>query len=84
MLSFLGELLQGILGFLGSFLPDSPVQDWIDSVEMLQQGLAWLNWIFPVGDCLAFFVLFLGLLVVWAAVRFAVGKATGIADKLVG
>ena len=82
MLSFLSTLISGILGFLNNFLPDSPFRDFLTSTESLQLGLGWLNWFVPIGQMLTFFVLYLGLLVVWVGVRIAIGKTTKIAGDL--
>ena len=82
MLSFLADLISGLLGFLNSFLPDSPFRDFLTSTESLQLGLGWLNWFVPIGQMLTFFALYLGLLVVWVGVRIAIGKTTQIAGDL--
>lgn len=84
MLSFLAGLLRGILGFLSGVLPNSPFQDVISGIDNLQLGLGWLNWVMPVGDCLLIFGLWLTAALVWAAVDFALNKATGVVDGLAG
>ena len=76
MLNFLVGLLKGLASFLNSVLPDSPFSDFVTSVDALQLGLGWLNWFFPVGDCLLLFAAWLALLLVWAAVDFALSKAS--------
>ena len=83
MLSFLGGLLSGILSFLVSFLPDSPVQSWITGLEALQLGLGWLNWFCPVWELMVFFAAWLALLAAWVGLRMALGKTMDIVGKLV-
>lgn len=83
MITFLAGLLKGILGWLAGVLPDSPIAGWITGLDSLQLGLSWLNWFFPLGDCLVLFALYLGLLLVWAGVRMALGKGMDIAGKLI-
>lgn len=83
MLAFLNTIVHGILGFLNSFLPNSPFADILQGSDSLALGLGWLNWFFPVGDCLVIFGLFLGALVVWICVRLGLGKFTDISEKLV-
>lgn len=84
MLSWLSGLLRGILGFLNGLLPDSPFADALTGLDGLQQGMGWLNWFCPVGDCLAIFGLWLAAALVWAAVDFALQKATGVTSGLIG
>lgn len=40
-------------------LPSSPFRVWIDKIGELEY-LSWLNWFFPVGDCLKVMVAWLG------------------------
>lgn len=83
MLGFLADLLGGVLGFLQRFLPDSPFQSIIEGTDSLRLGLGWLNWVLPVGDCLAIAALWLAALVVWIGVRLALGKTMDMAGRLV-
>lgn len=83
MISFLSNLLTTILGFLGDFLPDDPFESFIQANDSLQLALGWLNWFVPVGDFLLVFGAWVAALGVWIAVRLAMGKVIGIADKLV-
>lgn len=75
MLDFLVSLLTGLAGFLNSVLPNSPFTGFVQAGQSLQLGLGWLNWFFPVGDCLLLFGAYLALLLVWASVDFALSKA---------
>ena len=84
MLSWLASLLSGILGFFNDVLPDSPFTDVLQGSNDLQTGLAWLNWLIPVGDMLGIFLAYLAVLLVWAAVDFALSKAEGSVFSLVG
>lgn len=84
MLSWISSLLSGILGFFNSVLPDSPFADVLQGSEDLQTGLAWLNWLMPIGDMLGIFLAYLAVLLVWAAVDFALSKAEGSVFSLVG
>lgn len=83
MLDFLNGLLRGIVGLLNSFLPNSPFSSFITGSETLSRGLGYLNWLFPVGDCLVIFGAVLAALVVWICVRLGMGKFSDIAEKLV-
>jgi len=40
-------------------LPLSPFREWIDKIGELEY-LSWLNWFFPVGDCLKVMAVWLG------------------------
>lgn len=55
MTDWLGGYLDGVFVFLGNVLPSSPVSGWLGSSDGLALGLGWLNWVFPVGDCVAIF-----------------------------
>ena len=83
MLSFLTSLISGICGFLNTVLPDSPFQGVIDAAQGMQTGLAWLNWFCPIGDLMLIFGGWLAVLLVWAAVDFALTKGEGVIGKVV-
>lgn len=83
MLAFLNTLIGGFFNILNNVLPNSPFQGVVESSETLALGLAWLNWVFPVGDCLAIFAGVLVALVVWICVRLGLGKFSDISEKLV-
>lgn len=84
MLSFLSGLLSGILNLLGTLLPDSPFKDMAEVPESINTGIGWLNWFFPVGDCMLMMGLALTACVAYVAVRFVMGKALTVTGKLVG
>ena len=84
MLSFLSTLLSGILGFLNSVLPDSPFADVLQGAQDLQTGLAWLNWLVPIGDLLGIFVAYLAVLLLWAAADYVLSKANGVVFSQLG
>lgn len=77
MLAFLGGLLHGIISFLATFLPDSPLRAFGDALGGAEMGLGWLNWLVPVGPMLAVFLAWLAALLVWAGVRLAHDYAFG-------
>lgn len=54
------QILKGFLEFLASVLPLSPFRGFIDSIGSFEY-LGWLNWFFPVGDCIK-------VLAAWVAV----------------
>ena len=56
----MAELLQAFGDFIKAVLPTSPFRGLIDSIGSFEY-LGWLNWFFPVGECLA-------VLVAWVAV----------------
>lgn len=84
MLGFLASLVSGILNVLNSFLPDSPLQGWIESSDAVVTGLGWLNWFFPLSECLTIFAAYCALLLVVVGVRLALGKSFDLVGKLVG
>lgn len=76
MLSFLADLLKGIVGFLVQFLPDSPLRAFGDVLEGASLGLHWLNWLVPVGAMLGLFTAWLVALLAWFGARLVLGKGT--------
>lgn len=84
MLSFLAGLVNGFLQVLTTFLPDSPFQGWIQSSDAVVTGLGWLNWFFPLGDCIVIFGAYLALLLGFVGLRLALGKSFDLVGKLVG
>lgn len=75
MISAILGFVTGVLGFLNGMLPNSPFADVIAGNEGILQGIGWLNWIFPVGDCMLIFAAYLAVLLLWAAVDMALGYA---------
>lgn len=45
------DILFSLIEALQTVLPTSPFAEWIDAVGELPY-LSWLNWFFPVGNCL--------------------------------
>ena len=84
MLSFLTGLISGICTFLNNVLPDSPFQGVVEGAQGMQLGLGWLNWFVPVGDLILIFGGWLAVLLIWAAVDFALTKGEGVIGKVVG
>lgn len=58
MLEDLGNLLNSFGQLLMSVLPVSPFTNFIATYRM-PQGIAWLNWFFPVHQCLTVFAAWL-------------------------
>lgn len=77
MLEFLASILGGIVGLLTSVLPLSPFQN-IALGEGVDTALGWLNWVFPVNDCLGIFTLWLAAAIIAGVVSVLVRKATGV------
>lgn len=84
MISAIIGFVSGIVGWLASVLPDSPFAGLFTGNQSILTGLGWLNWLLPVGDLLAIFGLFLAVLLIWAAVDFAISKATGAVTGVIG
>lgn len=84
MIDLLTSIISGICGFLSTVLPDSPFQDIVASTSALHQGLGWLNWFVPVADLALIFAAWLTVLLIWAAVDFALTKGEGIIGKVIG
>lgn len=83
MLDFLLGLVNGIVGFLNGVLPNSPLSGFVTGVDTLRMGLGWLNWFFPVGDCLILFGAWVALLLAYTAVQFFLSKGLSIMEKVV-
>lgn len=85
MLEFLSGLLMGLGNLLNSILPNSDIQTYlVDIPQTIQTGVRWLNWVFPVANCLVFLAAELALLVAYVAVKWVMGKAITTTEKLVG
>lgn len=85
MLDFLSGLLIGLGNLLNSVLPNSDIQTYlVDVPSTLQTGVRWLNWVFPVSSCLVFLTAELALLVAYVGIRWVMGKAITVTDKMVG
>lgn len=53
MLDFILTFIKGVGSEIYKFLPTSPIQSMVGSLDGLTQGLGWLNWFIPISDCLA-------------------------------
>lgn len=85
MLDFLSSLLIGLGELLGTLLPQSDVAEYLTTApEVVRSGVRWLNWCFPVGQCLAFLAAELLLLVTYVAVKWVMTKSISVSEKLVG
>lgn len=84
MIDAILSLLNGILGWLAVILPDSPFATIVEGNETVMMALAWLNWLFPVGQCLAIFGIWLGLLLAWTAVNIAFDGAAAARNAAFG
>lgn len=71
MIAFIASVVQGVLGFLQSFLPDSPFQQLIENMQMIQTGIGWLNWCFPVNQAILVFTGWLAACVVVVGAKLA-------------
>lgn len=81
MIAFITGLLHTIFGFFSSLLPDSPFQDMFTMTEAMSTGLGWLNWLFPVNECLGLFLAWLALMVVVVGARIIFLKAYNGVNK---
>lgn len=84
MLEFLSNLLIGIGNLLNLLLPDSLASQILTGPTVLKDGIEWLNWVFPVMQCLVLLSTELGLVVTYVAVRMVMSKAITVGEKLVG
>lgn len=84
MIAFISGLLHTIFGFFAGLLPDSPFQDMFEFTEQLSMGLGWLNWLFPVNECLVMFLAWLALMVAVLAARVIFVKAYNGVGKALG
>lgn len=53
-------ILEGFVAFLQGVLPLSPFRQYLDAIGELPY-LSWLNWFFPIGDCLKVLFAWLGV-----------------------
>lgn len=52
------NLVTKLLNAVISLLPHSPFADWIESFNV-PNWMGWLNWFFPVGQCLSIMAIWL-------------------------
>lgn len=80
MISAILGLLTGIVGWLVSHLPESPFTNLaFGDIGGLTLGtmLGWVNWLIPMQDMLALFMLWLVACVAFVAARWLINKFTG-------
>lgn len=63
VIAFILDLLNGVLGFLGSLLPLDPFADFLQVTQGMRMGIQWLNWFFPVREAATFMMVWIGLMV---------------------
>ena len=52
LLQLITGMFDGIFGFVAGIFPDSPFGDLRLATQGMATGIGWLNWLFPVGDCM--------------------------------
>lgn len=73
LLEFICSLFESIIGILTSVLPQSPFRD-INISADVGNALGWLNWVFPVRDCLAIMSAWLVAVLAFVVARFVISK----------
>lgn len=73
MLEFVVGLFQGIINALKSVLPISPFHD-LTIAQDVGTALGWLNWVFPISDCLAIMTAWLAAILLFTIARFVLSK----------
>ena len=84
MLDLIFNLVSGALNFLSGLLPDSPFEGILDGLQLASTALGWLNWGFPVGECLAAMAAWLAICAAIIAVKITYKKATGVWSAATG
>lgn len=84
MIAFLLNLVTGLFGWLASVLPASPFSGLSLALSGLADALGWLNWLVPVGDMLALFLVWLAAAAVWMVVSFVWQRVNGVIGKFGG
>lgn len=69
MLSFLVDLLGGVIGWLNTVLPTSPFKDLVDNFVIFGDALHWLNWFLPISSFVSIFLGFLAVLIAWYVIH---------------
>lgn len=73
MLEFVVSIFQGVINALMNILPVSPFRDLTIS-EDVGNAMGWLNWVFPISDCLVIMTAWLGAILLFTIARFVIGK----------
>lgn len=79
----IAELLDGVFGWMATALPQDPFADYLLPRVGLSQGLGWLNWMFPIADCVTFFTLWIGTVSAYVAARRVVGGLLDVGTSIV-
>lgn len=71
MIQIIQDAVTGIINTLLGLLPRSPFRPLIDALELpaSAQVMGWLNWFFPVADCLEIFAAWLAVMVLFFLYR---------------
>lgn len=84
MIDVILTLINGVLGFLNSFLPLSPFDSIISNNEYIINALGWLNWLIPVGDMVDILGLYLAALLTWSVADLVLGGFGKVTSFTVG
>lgn len=84
MIAFLLKMVGGLFSWLASVLPVSPFSGLSLALGGLADALGWLNWVIPVGDMLALFLVWLAAAAVWQVVQFVMSRFGSVVDKFGG
>lgn len=81
MIALIMSLLTAVVDLLASLLPESPFANITWPLDVLT-GLSWMNWFFPVGECLNIMSLWLLAIIGFYVAAFITGTATSITGVL--
>lgn len=84
MIAFLLRMVGGLFSWLASVLPVSPFSGMSLALGGMADALGWLNWVVPVGDMLALFLVWLAAAVIWQVVQFVLKRFDGVLGKFGG
>lgn len=84
MLSALLNLLGTVFGWLGGLLPDSPLSGFAVVTEDMRMGIAWLNWLVPMGEMLTALGLWIAAVALFTVIKQAFAITAGIGGKVAG
>jgi len=82
MLDILLGVVGTVFGWVGALFPASPFADYVQVTEDMQLGLAWLNWIFPIGEMLVLLMAWIAAMAVVTAVKVALEVTGGLGGKV--
>ena len=84
MLDMVITFITTVFGWVGDLLPDSPFDSFFTVLDTMHTGIAWLNWLCPVGECLALATVWVVACVAVVVAENALDLTTKIAKKVVG